>query len=269
MPKTIAHWPSLESVIDGIDGNKPTTSSDLVGRTVVVVNEDGNQIDHVFDADTVTHTFRPADGSEPATHIDEYEAFAIADGLQYVQFHDQAHPNDSVSILVDDESGRTLTVLTDIYPPEEGQTRVRQAFVLGTVGDAVQTGSAPGPTSSLVGRRILWVHSDEYAYEHVYLSTRWLTWQCLAGAERGLADTDEATTYQLRPGIFVLGRRRNVSPFAALTVIDARDPGALRSYGALFGLDSSGEPMHVTFGAHGLLLSTTSYPPQFGDAVFG
>lgn len=269
MPITIADWPSLESVVAGIDGNKPAITGDLAGRTIVVENDDGNQIEHVFDTGTVTYTFRSADGSDPVSSTDAYEAFAVADGLYSIHFHDHAHPNDSVSILVDDDSGRTLTILTDIYPPEEGKTRVRQAFVPGTVGGTVATGSAPAPSPSLVGRRILWVHSDNYAYEHLYLSTRWLTWQCMAGAERGLADTEEATTYQMRPGIFVLGRRRNVSPFAALTVIDARDPQALRSYGALFGLSSSEDPVHATFGAIGLLLSTTSYPPQFGDAVFG
>lgn len=266
---TVADRPPLERVIEGIDGRKqPAPDGSLAGRTVVVANEDGTEVAHVFDADTVTHTFRRS-GAEPATSTDAYEAFAIADGLHYVQLHEHARPTDSVSLLIDDESGYTLTVLSHIRPPDEGGTRVRQAFIRGKVVGAEQAGDAPGPTSSLVGRRILWVHSDNYAYEHVYLSRRWLTWQCMAGAERGLADTDEATTYALRPGLFVLGRRRDVSPFAAVTVIDARDPQALRSHGALFGLSSSGEPLHATFGAIGLLLSTTSYPPQFGDAVFG
>jgi hypothetical protein len=261
--------PALDAVIDGIGDHRPAPTRDLAGRTIVVVNEDGNQIDHVFTADTVTHTFRPVDGSEPGTSTDHYEAFVVDDGLYGVHFHDHAHPNDSVSILVDDQTGRTLTVLTDIYPPETGMTRVRQTFLLGTVGGARVSGTPAAPTTALVGQRVLWVYSDRHVYEHIYLSARWLGWQGLAGAEQGLADTDESTAYQLRPGIQVLGWRRRSAPFAALTVVDNRDPQRLRTHGALFGLDSSDRPAHVTFGGSGRLLNTTTYPAPHADLRTG
>lgn len=261
--------PALDAVVDGIGDDRPAPTADLAGRTIIVINEDGNQIDHVFTEESVTHTFRPVDGSEPGTSTDRYQAFAIDDGLRYVQFHDHAHPNDSVSILVDDQTGRTLTVLTDIYPPEDGETRVRQTFVVGTVGGADVSGVAAAPTTALVGQRVLWVYSDRHAYEHIYLSARWLAWQGLAGAEQGLADTDESTAYQLRPGIQVLGWRRRSAPFAALNVVDSRDHQRWRTYGALFGLDSSDQPAHVTFGGSGRVLNTTEYPAPYGDRLVG
>jgi hypothetical protein len=40
----------------------------------------------------------------------------------------------------------------------------------------------------------------------------WYSWQCLAGPERGLADTDEVSVWELRPGIYVFAWRKKVVP---------------------------------------------------------
>ncbi len=111
------------------------------------------------------------------------------------------------------------------------------------------------------------VYSAEHAYEHVYLSPLWYTWQCLAGPERGQADTDENTVYTIRPGIHVFAWREKVIPCAAVTIADHRDAKALRSHGVLFGLDETGAvPTHFTFGAHGRLLSNTVHPQPYDPA---
>ena len=101
----------------------------------------------------------------------------------------------------------------------------------------------------------------------MYLSPQWYTWQCLAGPERGLADTDEQTTYQLRPGIYVFAWREKVIPCAAVTVADHRDLRDMRSHGVLFGLDETGQvATHFTFGAFGRLLSNTTHPSELDPA---
>jgi hypothetical protein len=123
------------------------------------------------------------------------------------------------------------------------------------------TGPAPRPSLDLVGRRALWVYSEAHAYEHLYLSRHWYTWQCLAGPERALADTDACTTYRLRPGIYMFGWREKVIPCAAVTVADH---DSMRSHGALFGLDAEGTGTgHFTFGAFRRLLGATVHPEQY------
>jgi hypothetical protein len=121
---------------------------------------------------------------------------------------------------------------------------------------------------ALIGRRVMWVYSEQHAYEHVYLSPQWYTWQRLAGPERGLADTDENSVWQLRPGIYVFTWREKVIPCASVTVADHRDARAIRSHGYLFGLDEAGvDPVHFTFGAFGRLISTTVHPDRYDPAI--
>ena len=161
--------------------------------------------------------------------------------------------------MLDLRHGRSLAVISEILPaPEQGRTRVQHHFAPGTIEGAA------------VGRRVEWVYSEEHAYEHVYLSPRWYSWQCLAGPERGLADTDENSVWEVRPGIYVFAWREKVIPCASVTIADHRDVNAIRSHGVLFGLDESGEvPTHFTFGAHGRLLSTTRHTPSLEPATFG
>lgn len=108
------------------------------------------------------------------------------------------------------------------------------------------------------------MYSSAHAYEHVYLSPHWYSWQCLAGPEQGLADTDENTAWRVRAGIYVFTWREKVIPCGSVTIADHRDQKALRSHGVLFGQDESGSGVtHFSFGAHGRLLSNTAHPVEY------
>lgn len=127
----------------------------------------------------------------------------MADGLFYVQFQPQAHPKTAVSLFLDLTLGRALIITATIRGAEPGRTALGHEFVSATIEGTEASGAVPAPTAALVGRRVLWIYSDVHAYEHIYLSPHLYTWQCLAGPERGLADTDQCTVYELRPGIYV------------------------------------------------------------------
>ena len=200
-----------------------------------------------------------------------YEAFEVDDDLYFVQFHHRYLPNEAVSLVVDLRHGRALAVISVILPaPEQGRTRVQHVFAPSIIEGATVTGAEPAPATTLIGRRVEWVYSEEHAYEHVYLSERWYSWQCLAGPERGLVDTDENSVWEVRPGIYIFAWREKVIPCASVTIADHRDVNAIRSHGVLFGLDESGEvPTHFTFGAHGRLLSTTHHAEGLEPALFG
>ena len=247
-------WLPLDGLAPGFDANKAAPSTALVDQVVTIGDDLGNATIYRFTTDTVNS-------------VADYEAFDAADGLVYAQFHDADRPTEAVSLFLDLHSGRTLSVLSTIGDPTPGRTRVRQAFVPGRIEGMTVSGPAPAPTTALIGRRVMWVYSTEHAYEHVYLSPQWYTWQCLAGPERGLADTDEQTTYQLRPGIYVFAWREKVIPCAAVTVADHRDLRDMRSHGVLFGLDETGQvATHFTFGAFGRLLSNTTHPSELDPA---
>lgn len=253
-------WLPLDGLAPGFDANKGQPSGALAGRTVRVAGD--VRTEYRFTGGTVDLNL----DEHWRTEV-RYEAFDIAEGLVYAQFQRADDPMTAVSLILDGATGHALTVHTTIGDPQPGRTRVRQRFVTGRIEGLPADGDAPAVSGALIGRRALWVYSPEHAYEHVYLSPDWYSWQCLAGPERGLADTDEVTVYRLRPEIYVFTWREKVIPCAAVTVADHRDPYRLRSSGALFGLDESGRtPVHFTFGAHGRLLGAVRYPAEYHPA---
>lgn len=271
-PADTSTWLPLDGLAPGFDANKAPHSLDLAGRELTVVDGRGTRIRHVFAETTVAWEYTPGVGDEtaPAAETDDYEAFLVDDGLYFVQFHHNYLPNEAVSLVLDLHAGRALAVISLIGEPGPGRTAVQQIFVPGLIEELPTAGVDAAPTTSLIGRRVQWVYSGEHAYEHVYLSPSWYTWQCLAGPERGLADTDENTVWQVRPGIYVFAWREKVIPCGSVTIADHRDVRNIRSHGVLFGLDASGEvPTHFTFGAFGRLLSTTVHPEQYDPAGFG
>jgi hypothetical protein len=263
-------WLPLDELAPGFDANKAQHSLDLAGREVAVVDERGTRIVHRFGEHTVAWEYQPGvgDPTQAAAKSDDYEAFLVDDELYFVQFHHEYLPNEAISLVLDFRGGRALTVVSVILTePTPSTTRVQHVFVPSRIEGVDATGSAPAPTTTLIGRRVQWVYSDKHVYEHIYLSPQWYTWQCLAGPERGLADTDENSVWQVRPGIYVFAWREKVIPCGSVTIADHRDAREIRSHGVLFGLDESGAvPTHFTFGAHGRLISTTVHPAEFDPA---
>ncbi len=268
-PADTSTWLPLDELAPGFDANKAPHSTALAGSEVNVTAPDGTRIRHSFTEDEVSWELSPA-GAPSTSGTDPYEAFEVEDGLYFVQFHHQHALTEAISLVVDLRQGRALSIISSILDPEPGHTRVRHAFAPSTIDGAEVSGAEPAPTNTLIGRRVEWVYSTEHAYEHVYLSPRWYSWQCLAGPERGLADTDENTVWEVRPGIYIFAWREKVIPCASVTIADHRDVNKIRSHGVLFGLDETGElPTHFTFGAYGRLLSTTHHAPELEPAFFG
>ena len=266
-------WLPLDGLAPGFDGNKAVSSNSLAGREIVWTDARGSRVSHRFDSETVQWSYEPGedDPKPSASGRDNYEAFDIADGLVYAQFHHLAdEPSQAVSLVLDLENGRSLAIVSAIADETAGGTRVKHTFVPGLIEGSDATGAQPAPTTALLGRRVLWTYSGEHTYEHIYLNDHSYTWHCLVGPEATLADTDECTTYQIRPGIYVFAWREKVIPCASVTIADHRDITALRSYGVLFGLDETGEvPTHFTFGAVGHLLSHTPLPEAAATAEPG
>ncbi|TCO59877.1 molybdenum cofactor biosynthesis F family protein [Actinocrispum wychmicini] len=249
-------WLPLDGLAPGFDANKAATVGDLHGRSFALTYPDGLAFSAAFAGNRIDWN----------GGTDDCETFLVDDDLYYVQFHPQTRPEQAYSLFLDLRQGRALVVITTIgdtgVPP-----RVKQTFLPATLDGFDVRGDAPAASTALIGRRAMWVYSSAHAYEHVYLSPHWYTWQCLSGPEKGLADTDENSVYQLRPGIYVFTWREKVISCASVTVADHRNARALRSHGVLFGLDATGQtPTHFTFGAYGRLLSTTVHPAPFDPA---
>jgi hypothetical protein len=264
-------WLPLDGLAPGFDASKGELSTDLEGRTFTLVDERGTRIAHTFGAGSVSWDYRPGAGDpiEAAQQTDACEVIKVDDDLYYAQFHHDDRPNESVSLFLDLRSGYALAVIAVLGERTVEQVAVQHLFTVARIEEVDGgVGEAPAPTLELIGRRVLWVYSSEHAYEHVYLSPHWYTWQCLAGPEQGLADTDENTVYKIRPGIYVFTWREGVIPCGSITIADHRDAKAIRSHGVLFGEaeDPTAKPTHFTFGAHGRLISNTIHPAEYDPA---
>ncbi|MFJ3956654.1 MoaF C-terminal domain-containing protein [Arthrobacter sp. NPDC090010] len=259
-------WLPLDGLAPGFDANKAPHDTALAGRVITVVDERGTRVSHQFSEHEVSWDYQPGpkDPLEPHRGTDSYEAFLVDDGLYFVQFHHRDSPTQAISLVLDLRNGHALSTISTILPEDgrpAGATRVRHDFAPGVIEGATVHGKRPAPTDSMIGRRVVWDYSPEHAYEHIYLSDQWYTWQCLAGPEKGLADTDENSVWEIRPGINLFAWREKVIPCASVTIADHRNGAAIRSHGVLFGLDESGEvPTHFTFGALGRLVSMTVHP---------
>ncbi|MGP0222938.1 MULTISPECIES: MoaF C-terminal domain-containing protein [unclassified Paenarthrobacter] len=256
-----SNWLPLDGLAPGFDANKAPTVQDLAGRHFAV-RGDGGPMTFTFDDDEVNWAAAGHSGTAA------YEAFQVADDLYYAQWHSPVEPDLAVSLVLDLANGRALYIGAVLGRSTAGSTAVQHDFRPGDLDGASPKGRPIGESTGLIGRRVEWVYSPDHAYEHVYLSPTWYTWQCLAGPERGLADTDSNTVLQVRPGIFVFTWREKVIPCGSVTIADHRDVGAIRSHGSLFGWDESGTlPVHFTFGAHGRLISVSHHSPGLDPAA--
>ena len=242
----------------------------LDGRTFTLVDDRGTRIVHTFGAGpdgegAVAWDYTPGAGDPtPAdAQTDPCEVVKVDDELYYAQFHHQHLPNEAVSLVLDLRSGYALAAISILGEKTRDHVAVQQLFGVARIEELAQTGEPPAPSTELIGRRVLWVYSSVHAYEHVYLSPHWYTWQCLAGPEQGLADTDENSVWRIRPGIYLFSWREKVIPCGSVTIADHRDQKALRSHGVLFGEAEDGGTSHFTFGAHGRLLSNTVHPAEY------
>lgn len=259
-------WLPLDELEPGFDAFRAPLSSALEGRSFTT-QVDGAPVSvvHTFSHGRVDWVVRTPDGENASSAA--YQAFDVADNLHYVQIKAEHRNDEAIAIIVDFDAGVGLSVMSTIGPEGQKPVRVTHRFMPFVIEGHENPGSVPAPTRALIGHRAWWRYSEHHAYEHVYLDDTWYTWHCLAGPERGLADTDEQSTWEIRPGFYMFAWREKVIPCAAVTVADHRDPENLRSHGALFGLNEAGDDSTLfTFGAVGKKFAKADYPSDIDPA---
>ncbi|MFJ9900651.1 MoaF C-terminal domain-containing protein [Streptomyces sp. NPDC091280] len=115
-------------------------------------------------------------------------------------------------------------------------------------------------TDELVGRRVQYVYGPDNAYEHIYLSENAYAWQCLAGAEKGLADVDRARVWRIRPDIYLLTWQEKVVPCDGIVILNFR---ANQSTGRIWGYDTEAKTTNaIAMGARAIFLNQTDHDPS-------
>jgi hypothetical protein len=113
-------------------------------------------------------------------------------------------------------------------------------------------------TRDLIGTRAIYRYSEDTIYEHIYLNSRWYTYQCLKGLRKGDCGTDEASYWKIRDGVYVVTWREILIDLAAVFIYDMN---ACRSTGCAWGTPGGlPEPRHILTGALFEKLNEPGYP---------
>lgn len=250
------------------DNNSLPPVTDLAGRTLTLHFENGWVIEHAF-ADAAALRWRMTGGESSARQGDErYSATRPRDGIYFVDFIKSAERASSVSLVLDLKQGVFVGVLGELPSAAEAltpflsriaqgkePTAVSATFVRGTI-DRPFTAAAPlpCPTTELLGQRVQYTYSAQEKYEHIYLNERFYTWRCIAGSERGLADTDACHYYKIEDELYLFVWREKIVPTLGVVVVDLQ---ALKTTGKIVGYEDNdfGRLRNFAVGARARILS--------------
>jgi hypothetical protein len=139
----------------------------------------------------------------------------------------------------------------------EELTAVAAGFHAGAI-DAPFLPTTPRHLESgdLIGKRIEYTYSASERYEHIYLNDHFYTWHCLAGSERGLADTDRCHYRKLADQLYLFVWREKIVPTLGVVVIDF---GQMKTTGRIVGYEDfeSGAVTSFPVGARVRLLGSS------------
>jgi MoaF C-terminal domain/MoaF N-terminal domain len=205
---------------------------------------------------------------------ESYAAFSPRDGIFLVDYISSMLPRTSISMVLDRTTGSATVVvgtLPTVAEVEKGAfalardgeelTAVRARFVRTAIDRPFTAdGHAHVPTGEMVGKRVRYAYGPTEVYEHIYLNEKLYTWQCLAGVEKGLADTDRCHAFKLGDGLYLFVWRERVVPTLGVVVVDWRE---MRSFGKLCGYESSdfGAVANARIASVATLLNVTEHDP--------
>lgn len=263
-------------------------TSDLVGRTLTLSLEDGRSISLMFDSpgllrwtvpeslvgETLPAHARPASalpGAGGPTN-QSYRAVRVREALYFVDFVWSEMRATSVSLVLD-LSQRAATILIGTLPDAaearrplserissgDELTGVSAIFLSAAIGTSfAQTSARHLPSTDLVGRRVEYTYGANERYEHIYLNPSFYTWHCLAGSEKGLADTDRCHHLKVAEDLYLFVWREKIVPTLGVVMVDF---AAMRTAGKILGYsgDIGSTLANFPVGAHARVLNITRY----------
>ncbi|KAF5646045.1 moaF [Fusarium sp. NRRL 52700] len=248
----VAKWPTLREMADGFREHLMPASHKLQGKYFEHTYDNGWKISHDFGGESVT--WKILEGERAGlTAPAKYEAFEVRPDVFFVDFLKPDY-NEVVSLIVDTSTGQAIAAVSG-FKDENGERRTFTSFI-----NAVAFGGKPvepfKATDELIGKHVLYRYTPRDAYEHVYLNKGTMTWHCLSGTEKGIADAEKCQMLKLRDNLYMLFWTETIMPVESIVVIDLEK---MRSTGRFYCWDPElKEAVHVRFGSYATILSDTS-----------
>lgn len=241
-------------------------SAELAGTRLALSFEDGSKVDFHF-LSTSELLRIPRGDREQGTAPETYRATEIRPGIFFVDLLHRANRTASVSLALDLGSG-ICTAVAGSLPTEAAAseplfkrigrgcdlTGIEARLLSGAVGRAFRGAAGRHPvTRELIGKRVEYTYSETERYEHLYLNERFYTWHCLAGTERGLADTDRCEYRKVAERLYLFVWREKIVPTLGAVLVDLDQ---MKTTGKIFGYGSFdfGAAVNFPIGAHARVL---------------
>ncbi|MBN1191005.1 MAG: MoaF N-terminal domain-containing protein [Dehalococcoidales bacterium] len=265
------NWIDLEDWGKGMSEFRLPRSNELTGIELNLHFAAGDSMLCKFHNESTLSWESPESSDKEQPEIETYEAIRVASDIFFVDFVRSKQPGISISMALDLKSGKT-TVIQAILPDRteacrDFLDRVGKGIDLSTIKIEIKQAcvnpllpdipvKSHERTSELVGKRMKYTYSNNHIYEHIYLNERLFTWHCLAGLERGLADTEICDYFKIVPDIYLFIWCEKVMPTFGAVLINFKE---MRSNGKSFGLDiRSGRYINFTMGAYVEAIGQTS-----------
>jgi len=246
---------------------------DLSGKSVQLFFEDGGVMRMTFGSARDLSWVVAEGPGKASSGREAYSAACPREGIYFVDYVSSSQRATSISLVLDFGT-RDATMVVGTLPTKaqvqkgiyllasEGAdlSFVRAQFLRAAIDRPFKAEDHHhAPTDEMVGKRVMYVYSPTETYEHVYLNDKLYTWQCLAGIEKGLADTDRCHSYKLGEALYLFVWREKIVPTLGVAVVDWR---AMKSRGKLFGYESSdfGKLTNVPIASSATLLNVTTHP---------
>ncbi len=255
--------PSSSAVASGLSVNRQASTDRLEGRTLEISIEGDDVAGLEFLADGALRWRGLPGVTLDRSGLCPVNVVEAAPDVLLIVAMLPARTRETMAIVLDLSTHHALFIashLAEDQQPFERKTRVTQRFTKGRLhgSQPPMQSPAPEPTRDLIGTRAIYRYSQDTVYEHIYLNTRWYSYQCLKGMRRGDCGTDEASYWKIRDDVYVVTWREILIDLAAAFVYDMK---ARRSTGCAWGTPGdSPEPRHILTGAFFEKLNEAGYP---------
>lgn len=267
------NWIDIEDWGGGMDEYKLPASDELAGKELKFYFDAGKRVANYVFHDASSLTWEVLNGLDKGQSSTEtYEAISAAPNIFFVDFVRTNPPNVSVSMALDLNTRKATFVIATAPDRKSAShsfvSRLGKGLDLSTMKAEIlhanvnpSSSDEPivphGRTTDLIGKRIKYTYSNKHVYEHIYLNDRFFTWHCLAGVEKGLADTEICDYFKIAPDVYLFTWREKVMPTSGIVLINLKD---MRSNGKTFGLDlTSDKIVNFTMGSRAELINETYY----------
>jgi len=220
-------------------------ATDLVGKRLNLYFEDGRVSEYTFETTNKLHCSVVSGAGR--TRDETYSGTEVREGVYFVDYVNHLERATSVSLVLDLNVGIFTAVIGQLPTRFQARknistrsvlgrelTSVVATFLSGSINKPFSKTKTPrhGPTNELLGKRVEYTYSPTERYEHLYLNENFYTWHCLAGAEKGLADTDRCYYYKLSDKLYLFVWREKIVPTLGVLI---EDFDQMKTSGKIFG----------------------------------